>query len=186
MANYTLQINVGTTAPLDGVTPLNLSAPGVTVDLTSNRTLQVNLDGALFPALGRIDPGEIAENMIPSLAGKAMLMTSFTAVSAGGVYPVTGNELRLITPAQLPGPVEGTFIIRNLGEVPFAPGIPVVGQVFDRKTIFPYRHLMGFETTVGGPHVLVIVLRPLTDGDVASCCFPTPPPPAPGPPPPPP
>ena len=163
---YTLQIDVQSAAPLDGTTPLNINAPGVTVDKVTNRTIIVTLDGALVPAFGRIDPGQVIEDQIPTLAGKPLLLIGFSATSSAGTYIGVGNTLSRVTPLQ--GAQEAVQELANLGEA------GVQGVVFGQPEIFPLAHLSAITTLPAGPTRLIFVLKALTDDDVAAlgCCDP--------------
>lgn len=161
---YTLQIDAQSAAPLDGVTPLDINAPGVTVDKSTNRTIIVTLDGTLVPAFGRIDPGQVIESQIPRLAGKVLMLIGFSATANGQPFPAAGNTLDRVTPLQ--GAQEGIQTLANLGDA------AVQGMVFGTPELFPLAHLIALTTTVAGPTRLIFVLKELTDEDVVKlgCC----------------
>ncbi len=164
---YTLQIDVLSTTPLDGTTPLNIDQPGVTVDRATNRTIIVTLDGTTVPFFGRIDPGQVIESQLPSLAGRALMLIGFSATAAGQPFPGGGTDtLARVTPLQ--GTQEAVQVIADLGDA------AVQGMVFGDPEIFPLAHLIALTTSIVGPTRLIFVLKELTDDDVVKlgCCVP--------------
>jgi hypothetical protein len=162
MPQYTLQIFVQNPAALDGTTLLNIDGPGVTVDKSADRTIIVTLPPSV--PFGRLNLGQVAESQIPRLAGRPLILISFTAISAAGAYPAAGNFLRRVTP--IVGAQEAIQDLINLGAA------PIQGMLFGQPEIFPYAHETAVITTIGGPHRLVFVIKDLDDESVSAwgCC----------------
>ena len=158
MSNYTLQINVASGNALDGATLLDLSAAGVSIDTTTDRTIAVDVPAGLD--FGRLNPGEVVERQVAELAGRPLALVSATVVSSGGAYAGAGNTISRVTPSE--GATEAVQQITDLADV-----TTLGNEVYGVTEIFPANHLLQFDTAVAGPHRIVLVFKPFEDADLS-------------------
>lgn len=158
MPIITVEINKFGAGALDGATPLNLGAAGVTQNRVDNTTLQVNVPGNIN--LGLIDLNQLWYGTAPVQQGAAMLMVRGTATSSGGAYGLGARFARR-------SPLDPTSAVTN--EVIFQLLSANGGQYTGIPRLFPVGHqLVVSSGAVAGPHRIVLVLKTFADPDALS------------------
>ncbi len=147
----TLQIDIENTGVLDGLSLLDINAPGVEVIVAENRSYLVSVPANI--PFGRLNFGDV----IPAISGRPVLVSGITVVSSLP-YAGFGNALQRVTP--IINTQEATQQIADLS---------AIGGMafFSCPEIFPLDHLLAVTTNVPGPHRIIVVLKVLSDDDVA-------------------